>query len=99
MASRTSGKISIHRDHPNPETAASLVYLRADERAHQDDDIAVIYGAKAGTEKEANAQFFVRAWNSHDELVAALNACIPFVAECRFESELVRAALNAAGAA
>jgi hypothetical protein len=74
MAERTKGDIEICWDHPNPETAASLISIRPVQRNYPEQEVASVYCARVGTEQEANAEFFVRAWNSHDKLVEALEA-------------------------
>ena len=72
MAERTKGKIAIFRDHPDSETAAELVHIRAAGPRDRYLAIADVYCARAGSEQEANAEFIVTAWNAHDTLVAAL---------------------------
>jgi hypothetical protein len=105
MAERTQGNIEICRDHPNPETAESLIHLRPVDRAWPCDEIASVYCARVGTEQEANAEFIVRAWNSHDSLVNALTLLAEKVeasgGSLAFRDELThaRAALAAGGEA
>lgn len=74
MAERTKSDIEICRDHPQNEVANSLIHLRAVDRKWRCDEIASMYCAEFGSEQEANAEFIVRAWNSHDGLVAALES-------------------------
>jgi hypothetical protein len=70
MEERTKGDIAIYRDHPDAETAKSLIYIRAVDREYLSSDVAMVFGAPAGSEQEANAEFLVKAWGAHDQLVA-----------------------------
>lgn len=73
MAQRTQGEIVMARTHPNPETAAHLIFIRsADQAQYGRLMMADLYCAEAGSEQEANAEFIVKAWNSHDKLVETL---------------------------
>ena len=63
----------IYRDHPDPETAATLVYIdAAHRRSYSGLEIAAIYNATAGSEEEANAEHIVHCVNLFPELVEAL---------------------------
>jgi hypothetical protein len=72
---RSPGNIRITREHSNPVTANGLIELRLDA-SKSCLAMADIYCAEPGGEQEANAKFIVRAWNSHDVLLAALEAVV-----------------------
>lgn len=74
MAQRTQGDIAIFRDHPDADTARNLIEIRIADCGSRrfEGRIAEAYAAPAGSERAANAEFIVKAWNSHDKLVAAL---------------------------
>lgn len=103
MAERTKGDIAIYRDHPDPVTAESLIYIRAVDREFESEDIACMFGATVGSEQEANAEFLVLAWGAHDQLVTALKAArdrLTFAnkhIDCAEEIAAANAALLAAG--
>lgn len=63
----------LARTHPDPETRAGLLEIRP---VHNDStiEIAQLYCAPDGSQRHANAEFIVRAVNSHAQLIAALES-------------------------
>jgi hypothetical protein len=103
MAERTKGKIEIVRDHPDPITNGSLIVIRPVDRTHSHEEVTCVYGAPNGSEAHANAEFIVRAWNTHEHLVDALQFIVNMTndgltaSDCTIRDR-ARAALTAAGA-
>ncbi|QRX82224.1 hypothetical protein [Glaciimonas sp. PAMC28666] len=62
--------VAFH-DHPDPETAAGLGYIRPVGSSRNDLSIASVYACETPRQK-ANLGFIIRACNAHDSLVAAL---------------------------
>lgn len=104
MATRTAGQVEIRRDHPDAETANGMIEIFPLGAARKtSNNIAMLFCATPSSEQEANAEFIVRAWNSHDQLVAALKqaqARLVFAnkhIDCQDDIDAAGAALAAAG--
>lgn len=96
MTTRTPGDIHLTRRHPTTSSLIELWAVKPTSRIA----IADIYCAEPGSEQEANAEFIVRAWNSFDDLLAALQGVLRVADRATDEFDAARAAIaRATGAA